>query len=76
MGDRILVSLFFSFFVIWGVISVVNPTLAFRYQFGGSRNRKKNPNKNELLYYKKVGYCFILGGAILIISALLGVFTK
>jgi TRAP-type C4-dicarboxylate transport system permease small subunit len=76
MQDRLLVSLFFLVFVLWGTISVMNPTIAFRYQFGGSRNRNKTPEKHELIYFKIIGYFFIIGGVLLIIATMLGYLTN
>ena len=75
MGDRLLAALTSVPFIIWGIISIINPTIAFRYQFGGSRNRRKTPDKYELLYYKTIGYVFIVLGASLLIAALLGGLT-
>jgi hypothetical protein len=59
MQDKLLVALAGTPFFIYGIVCIINPTFAFRFQFGGSRNRKKTPDNYEKRYCKFVGGVFI-----------------
>lgn len=72
MIDRIILSLTFIPFIIWGLIGIFSPELS--YKTTSIHTFKKKPTKFAIKRYKFSSYIMLIVGVILIILAISGGF--